>query len=302
MMKITNKTGLPEFFVDKVKGVNNAYDLRKRAENVISVTELLNDPKYFWLKRRHDSEAEQDVQAIYYSIQGTLFHALMEGGTGDAIDEERLQLPVGDYIVSGKFDRYDGDLWDYKYTSVWSVIMGDKVKDWTKQANVYALLLERAGFKVVDMHVIAAFRDWKIREVMNGKYELFPYEKIKLEKLSECDIMEWIEGRVTELMSYKDTPDDMIPECTPKGRWQRETKYAVMKRGNKRATALFDTYTEAGEYARLKGTGFSVETRQGEDVRCSDMICTIKGVTLDFGHCPYRKWCNFYQRRRNEFL
>ena len=293
-MKITNKTGLQDFVYDKIKEAMNSYDL-KRDPNVLSVTEILNDPKLFWLRRRHDKDAERDAVTGLYALQGTIMHELLGNNKDDNLEEIRLSYPVGNYTLSGKFDRYDNNgLWDYKYTSIWTEIYANKVKDWTWQLNMYAFMLRRAGFKVDTLTVIEMFRDWSATQVERGKYDFNPIKQIKLEVKPDNEIERFIKQRVTKIMSYKDTPDDDIPECSPENRWQDATKYAVVKTGNTRASKVCDTVNEAKtwmskqkNYAQLH-----VEERPSLPKHCRDII--IDGI--NYGYCPYNKWCNWYKQ------
>ncbi len=58
-----------------------------------------------------------------------------------------------------------------------------------------------------------------------------------------------------------------LPECTAEERWEKSPKWAVMKKGRKRALRLYDTEAEAQKHAQSEKL-CHVEHRPGESVRC----------------------------------
>jgi hypothetical protein len=75
--------------------------------------------------------------------------------------------------------------------------------------------------------------------------------------------------------------------CTPEERWERPTRFAVMKQGQKRAVRVFDTCGEAEGHV-TKG-GLYVEERPGSSVRCES-------------YCRVSSFCPQYARMREDQL
>ena len=78
---------------------------------------------------------------------------------------------------------------------------------------------------------------------------------------------------------------ETIPQCTPEERWLRPTKYAVMKKGRKRAIKLHDNETEAHGHAETLGKDHLVELRKGEAGRCEK-------------YCPVALFCPQFQKEK----
>jgi hypothetical protein len=62
-------------------------------------------------------------------------------------------------------------------------------------------------------------------------------------------------------------PDEHLPECTAKERWQRTT-YAVRKPGAVRASKVCDDPVTASTEAARLGPEYEIEERVGEPTRC----------------------------------
>jgi hypothetical protein len=78
----------------------------------------------------------------------------------------------------------------------------------------------------------------------------------------------------------ENTPSDKLLPCTPEERWERPTRYALMKKGRKRAIKLYDTEEDAN--GAVKEKDHYVEYRKGESVRCEN-------------YCPVKEFCNQYK-------
>ena len=84
------------------------------------------------------------------------------------------------------------------------------------------------------------------------------------------------------------------PVCNKRERWQRDAKFALMKRGAKRAIRLFEN-EDMAEAAAIQmgkaappGQHFYVESRQAEPVRCLD-FCAVQ-TYCDFGTAAQEKF------------
>jgi hypothetical protein len=277
-MKWTNLYNLPAPLAEAIK--NDPYE----KVGDISVTGLNQPPQLRQLRLRHDAEVEEDVSDHIWRFFGQLGHGLIERFNSDAhLAEERLTENVRGWVLSGKFDLYDPaakKLSDYKFTSVYAFLLGAKI-EWERQLNVYRWMLERAGFPVEQIEIVAILRDWnRRRSKMEADYPpaasltveipLWPMEKTaaEVERLVEIH-------QAATLM-----PDEELPTCTPEDRWAKPTTYAVKKHGAKRAQRVFEDRAVADALA--KELGMEVEMRPGEDTRCED-------------YCPVKQFCAQYR-------
>lgn len=281
-MIITNNYDLPQALVDVV----TARDYTPK-DGHYTVTTLLKGVREIHLTRRHYHEIEVDVSEMIWSIFGTAVHNIFAGKENpDYFKEERLHLPVGDYMLSGQFDEYhiDGmELNDFKVTSVWQVI-NKNFDDWQKQGLMYAYLLMRHGIPTTIAKITAMLRDWRYSEMKRNKD--YPERQVYVKKfvLKEQEIHDiegFIEAKFAEIDRYIDTPDDDLPVCTPEERWYRGEKHAVMGKNRKSAFRLLDTHEEAEAWMKENGKGDYIECRPGTNIKCER-------------YCDASKFCNFY--------
>jgi hypothetical protein len=77
----------------------------------------------------------------------------------------------------------------------------------------------------------------------------------------------------------------VLPLCSPEERWERPVKFALVKDGNKKATALFDNRDEADMACMCANESapprviYRVQERPAEPVRCAQ-------------YCPARPVCS----------
>lgn len=273
-MKITNKLGLPEAFVQMAKINENVSPKKVRA------TSLLNGCRETLLRKRHFDEIEVDVADMIWLLFGTAVHAILERQkeAADEFKEERLEMQISNTTLTGKSDLYsNGVITDYKTCSTWGVRLKDFDK-WKKQIMVYAMLWDSYGFPVKGGVIIPIMKDHKKREAQMKPNEYPPYPVGKIEfKITKKDIADtrvWVEDKIRELERLENVPDDALPLCTEEERWNRGTKYAVMKKGRKTAKRVLDTKAEAEKWMRENG-GDYIETRPGEDSKCLN-YCQVK--------------------------
>ena len=283
-MIITNKYNLPEAFV---KAIQNA---RHNEEGCLSATTLLKGTKEIILENRHFDEIVIDASDEVWSVIGTAAHSVLEHQEDDAFKEEKFEVPVLDYKVTGKVDRYDlthETLEDWKTTSVWKVIFQD-FEDWKKQGLIYTWLLRQSGLNVRHIRFIALLKDHSKSEAKKKAdypqspvyiYEFDPSE----EELTHIEA--YIKEKVFEVSANADKPDDEIAECSPEQRWATPTKWAVMKEGRKTAVKLYETEEEALNFIedleKEKDKHF-IEERKGQDKKCSD-------------YCACCEFCSYYK-------
>jgi hypothetical protein len=279
-MTITNKLNLP---VGLVKAVSTE---RHNADKCISATTLIQGIKHIILTERHWDELEDDVSDRIWAIWGTAVHSLLEQEGENEFTELEMTHKTGDITVTGRIDNYDmkhGVICDYKTASVWKVKFND-FDDWYTQGMIYAWLLRKNGFAVEKCRFIALLKDYSKSEVIRDRqYPVNPvhvYEfDVTFTNLIRIDA--FIRNKVKEYVRCRELADDAIPPCAPEERWDKASKYAVMKQGRKSAVRLLDDKTAAEIMAAELGKGHYVEHRPGESVKCQSF-------------CLCCRFCNYY--------
>ena len=283
-MKITNKLNLPTPFVS-MASQGHIY-----RDKVYSVTSLLKGTKELMLERRHDSEIEVDVADMVWMLFGTAVHNILEKyeANEEELKEERIEVPIGKYILTGRFDLYNnitGIVTDYKTASVWKIIYGD-YKDWRMQTLIYCYMMRKLGFnEATDSNIVAFLKDHNKRDAKMKKD--YPQHPVHVEKFhfTENDFIQcekWLENRFTEIEVAEQLPDDEIPECTQEERYNVGNKYAVMKTGKKTALRVLDTKEEAKIWMK-ENDGDTIVERLGEDKKCME-------------YCNACEFCNYYKK------
>lgn len=266
-MKITNQNNLP---LPLVRAISR--HPREDIPDRISVTELILPPQLRALSKLHDSELTEDASDRIWSLLGTLLHHALEQsaqGLKNLISEGELSTQVLEWTVVGHYDLsemlLDGELLtDYKLTSVWAVREGVK-PEWESQLNLYAELLRRSSRPVSALQLVAIGRDWSLQKArFDSQYPQQQVQVFPVRLWSTEEASEYLERRV-RLHQYAIWYGKW-PECSGEERWARPTQFALMKKGQKRAVKLYDSF-EAAE--RNRGAVHYVQERPGESVRCA---------------------------------
>lgn len=268
-MKINNKLNLPQPFVDVV---TKEYEYK---EKQYSVTTILKDVREILLTRRHHNEIEQDVADMIWLILGTATHSILENSQEadtEFKEEHFVEEVQNGYKLSGQADLYNAEekmVTDYKTCSVWKVIYDDW-EDYKKQLLMYAWAFKKMGFEVEKGQIVAIIKDHsKTKAKVDSSYPQYPVYK-KVFNFSEQEfkeIEEFIKDKFTQIEKYEKTADDQLPLCTEESRWNDGDKYAVKKKGNKRALRVYDTLKEAEEHLK-QDDSLELEIRKGEDKKC----------------------------------
>ena len=280
-MILTNKYNLPEVIVKAVS------ESRRPNPDYFHVTEFISPPLIRHLKMLHWDELEEDVSERLWSLLGLSVHAVLDNvDLPDALHEEHL---------AGIFNLWDGravkivgrpDLWkeneitDWKVTSVYSFLIGDK-PEWERQLNLYRWLYKNYGFETKSLKVHAILRDWMTSKAGIGDYPPIPFQTINVRIWDDKEMNDYMlcQNYRHEIPMLDDTAI-----CTPEERWRRPTTYAVMKAGRKRAIRVFGNPDDAAAYQDQYESACHVEIRQGADIRCERycpvrMFCPVKVAT-----------------------
>ncbi len=286
---ITNNLNLPKPFVD---AATSDYQYKPKR---YSVTEVIGGTCEAILKRRHKGEAEEDVADRVWAIFGTAVHKVLQEAEAEEsqLQENWISAEVGNgYTLSGIFDLYDAEtqtVTDYKTCSVWKVKVGDD-EDWRKQLLMYCWILRKMGFEAHSGDIVAIMRDHSKRKAeTEHDYPKHPvirrhwdFDDADFESV-EREITEWFE-KVAQEEQLHDI--DLTP-CSEEQRWHKEDKWAVKKKGVKRAVRVYSNKQDAhqraaGENRETKGEPFYVEYRRGEDSKCES-------------YCPVAPFCPHYK-------
>ena len=297
---ITNKHGLPDSFLNYARS-----DKYSRGDADISVTQLIDAPQVLLLREKHQEETSTDVMDMIFALFGTAVHSVLETGkTPNVVKEQRIYDTVRGWKISGAIDQYEilGDdlvITDYKVTSVWSV-MFDK-QEWINQLNVYAYLLEVHKQKpVTNIKICAILRDWNRTQArLKPDYPQPPVAYIDIPLWSMKDRIKYVNDRVTAHQDARqmfDLEDELTP-CSDKERWAKEDKWAVIKKGNKKAFRVFNNKQDAENLVYdlsdklaldAHKRNHDIEFRKGEYTRCKSNYCGV----ADF--------CQQYKETTNE--
>lgn len=287
-MGLINTLGLPQPFVD---AATSDYI---HTERRYSVTSLLNGVRQNVLTRRHGEEIEQDVADMVWLIFGKAVHSILENSKeSDTQLKENwvsADMPNG-YVLSGIFDLYDdatGTVTDYKTASIWKAVFGE-YDDYRTQLLGYCWILRQMGFDAHRGEIVMLLKDHsKTKAKREADYPPHPVKIVSWD-FAERDFDDfgmWVQHRFEEIEAAEQLPDDQLPLCTPEERWHKPDKWAVRKRGVKKAMRLLDSELEAQAYKahqEAKGAkGIEIEFREGTDSKCMD-------------YCPVCEFCDHYK-------
>lgn len=264
----------------------------------ITVTALIGPPRIRQLRKRHGKEITQDCSSRVFSLLGQAVHTVLERAVGhQTLTEERLGIKLNGWELTGQTDVYeshvngiDGVLSDYKITSAFAFMLGEK-DEWTAQLNLNAMLYREAGFPVGRVQIVAILRDWSKMKALSSGY---PENQVLVKPIpiwSQQQCRDYASARILEHQAAENLADDELPVCTPAERWYSGEKWAVKKADNKKADRLFDDRQSAEAYerekqqeenAKKKPRQFVTEHRPGVNKRCVDF-------------CEVRGFCSFYK-------
>jgi len=262
-------------------------DTYEKGDCDYSITELLSPVQLTVLRKHHAKTITQDPAHMLASRIGTAIHQSIHeawkrsGARG--VSEERFYFTLDGATIGFSPDFIDdqGVVHDWKSTKIWGVLDGAK-PDWTEQLRAYDYGLASIGIDAT------ALVDWAvILDHSPNKVEELPYPIVRFDiprvphEVTEAFLQDRL-NRVREAEAAL-ASGGLIPECTSDERWVKPGKWAVCKRGNKRALALRDTEEEARE---LLNSGWKkathLERREGAQwFRCAN-YCAIGKNNL----CP----------------
>jgi len=285
---ITNNLGLPEQMHRAAIKIFGKYD---RGDAQISITGMSDPPRKAVLEMLHEDELEEDLSDVIWALLGSSMHQIFhesfdtETATAEHFAEQRLYATMQGWKVSGALDHYEnGHIQDWKLTSVYSVKNGKPKREWEEQANGYAWLLRENGLPADTAEVVVILRDWsKMDSFKDHSYPRHQVTRIPVPLWTPEEAETWVMQRV---MAHQAAMHD-LPFCTPEEQWARPGKWAVVKRGQKRAVRLHDTHAEAAKHVQQLGGDHFVESRPGMAVRCQ-------------AYCSAAPFCTQYHTQKED--
>lgn len=285
-MKITNNYNLPQAYYDYVV----AHSGRHVPKGIISVTQLLKGTKELILEDRFidTEEVQRDCSEAVYTLFGSLTHKLLEEAPNseNCIREETFQTTVDGVVIQGTADSYDPQnqtLLDWKTATVWKVINKD-YENYFWQLKIYAFLMKRAGIPVKHAKLCFYLKDFSLQQAKITKdYPSIGIQTVDLE-ISDADLFEaelFVRQKIREIKNNWDKTESEIEPCTMEQRFQEPTKWACMKKGNKRAQKVFENESDCDEMVKTN-PAFYKEERPSVPKKCVD-------------YCNYNCKCSFYK-------
>lgn len=280
--RITNIYNLPEPLVQAV--MNDKYSPGK---SDYTTSQLAGTPARQWaLKRTHRSAITEDVSDRIYSLSGQSKHVVLERAAEfceqyEYLAEERFYVERCGKTVGGQIDLYDkrqGILYDWKETSVYVSYLSLK-PEWAAQGNINRLLLEANGYPVKQIINIALYRDWKKSLVgSTDKYPTHQVAKFEIPVWPTEETEKFIADRIGEFEQAKKE----LPLCSDEDRWKADDVYALTKKGNKKATKLFNTREEAESHVQVFDIkNHEILFRPGVNKRC-ESYCVVSQFCSQF--------------------
>jgi hypothetical protein len=283
-MKLTNLYNIPQTFVNVLE--RPTYNKGKAH---LSATQLLNSPKIVALTRKFEDEIEQDASEMVWSVVGSAIHNFLEQGKDENhIVEQRIHVEHDGWHVTGAIDLQEITpegihVKDYKFTSVWAA-MNEK-PEWENQLNIYAWLVEKVKkVPVQSVTIVAMLRDWSRRDREKEGYPKAPILEIPMTLWTMEEREAYVAKRISlhSACEFSIETDADLPDCTPEEMWEKPTVWAVRKKGNVRAKALYESEALATVALEQYGKDYEIEVRQGERTRCANF-------------CPVSQYCQQYR-------
>jgi hypothetical protein len=274
MNPLTNQSNLPSSIYRAVS--NDPYNA---GDSDITVTALIKPPHMRRLELLHKDEIVEDAADRIFSLLGSAVHTILERAAMDhCIVEKRFWVERLGWKISGQVDLIDpteGLLADFKVTSKF-VVQGGIKPEHQQQLALNKLLAEENGITGIKrLEIVAVLRDWSKMKMMREKD--YPKSQIAVIR-SPIWPKEAAEAFLIERIKAHQDPNP--PLCTPEERWQRGEKFAVMKKGAKRAVKLYDDAKDAANHVATLPSGAKVETRPSEPIRCAH-------------YCNVAQFCSF---------
>lgn len=264
-----------------------------------SATDLISPPRVCMLGKRYAQEIKDrpvDPVKEIDSFSGSGLHSIFEENLKSSdqyVLERRETVKLLNRKISGCPDIYYWPgkvLYDIKMTKAWKKIFSD-LHEWEWQLNIYAYLLYLTrAIKVRRIAVIAWWKNWEMKSMMdNPKYPREPVEEIRLKLWPLQKQEDFLYERLGMIMDAEDLEEEALPYCTKEDRWDRAESWAVYRYVNnkkpKKASRVLYSIADAERWIKKmvpKGIKHELEHRKGFRVRCEDW-------------CDVSEWCTQFK-------
>lgn len=272
--------------------IHDDYDY-SRDDNYISATQLLQPTRSIVLAQQVIEPEEIDLNRLIAPKMGNALHdsieavwkvpayreaALIKLGYPEKIVnkmdihiEERARRTLNGWTIGGKFDMVlNGNLFDFKSTSVYTWINNDKDEDYQLQGSIYRWL-NPSLITSDDITICFIFTDWQQKEA--AFKEGYPSTRIKQKSiplLSDAEVTKWIYQKLQDIQKNAKLNQEEMVRCTDKELWRSMPKFKYYASGDttKRATRVFDTANEAAAYKAGNKSKGTIVMVPGEPKRC----------------------------------
>lgn len=194
--------------------------------------------------------------------------------------EQRFSKKIADWEVSGQFDFvFNGELHDFKTTSVITYKKESKKQDYILQGSIYKWIAPHI-VKSDTISINYIFNDWNKNKVDTEEgYPEYPILEVKYPLLSKEETEKFIANKLNEIVKYEANPET-LPECSDEELWKAPTVYKYFGENAVRCSKKFESYDDAMNFLNLKGKG-RIEVVESSPKRCS--YCPV------FDFCEQRK-------------
>jgi len=286
-MTHTNKYNIPHAIVSAV--LKSSEHTQK---SDISVTQLIQPPRLLQLRRRHADKITFDISDRVWSLLGQSVHSVLQlADDHGAMHEERLQVQINGWTVSGRTDSfvenepvYDNTTGQIEWKKIPPTVRDYKLikvmaadfphPEWEQQLNLLAFLWRAHGFSVASLQNVLIFRDWspsmyKLQTTVR-KRDYPPPIKIVQAKLWDPQKAEtFIHYRVRLHQSAVTLSDEMLPFCTPEEQWRKAHSWAVKTPSRQSALKVFNNKDAALNFIKANHhRNAYIEFRPAAAVRC----------------------------------
>lgn len=274
----TNTHNLPECIVKTLK-----YSDYDKGDADYSISDLLRPPQATQLVKRHADSITRDVSDMLWMFLGSSVHDyIAKTVANDVLSEERLFFEMSGLKITAKPDLFepDGTLTDFKVTSVYAFLLGDK-PEWEQQLNCYAYAYGKMGFEVKSLRIVAILRDYMASKAQHDpQYPQCPVHVVNVPLWDKHKQFLFLQERISAHVVAETKSDEELPRCTSSERWEKPDSWAAIKKGNKRATKVLYDQQEAIQFAQQKG--LQLEYRKGTSMRC-ERYCDASAFCHQYG-------------------
>lgn len=204
--------------------------------------------------------------------------------------ELRGHRKIGKWTISGKMDiTVDSEVQDFKSTTAFSYMKGNRVDDYRKQGSIYRWIHRDIITKdTITIHYI--IRDYSAAQGYQDNYPPAAAFSKTYELASMAETERFIQSKVNELEQLWDAPEEAMERCSEDDLWMSPPTYKYYKDPAKKArsTKNFDNMADAQTYKASKGKGAGViDVVYGEARACrycpAFAVCKQKDEYINSG-------------------